>query len=307
MSIRTQTEIWRRLNELRFDTAKAQETRKDYVFRCCFHKENTPSLYVNKEKGFFFCFGCGEKGSFDKLVRHLGGDVKERKKHTAEQEIHQLLETVSPQKDLKRVTYGMCLSPVTFEWRGFSPGFLGEMGCKLWEQDVSRGTIVKYIPRIHMPIEMKGIRYGYAACMVNRSNATEVETYKKILYNSGLKMSALFMGFDRLKPNREIVLVEGPVDWLRMKQYGFNVVSILGTTGWSPGKATSLLAKSPRKIFICMDGDKAGRKAGRIILNSLSKYPVPAKEIRLPEKEDPDSVRPDFWAEMIGEIKKVRK
>ena len=31
---------------------------------CCFHKEKSPSLFVNVKKGTFNCFGCGTKGDF---------------------------------------------------------------------------------------------------------------------------------------------------------------------------------------------------------------------------------------------------
>ncbi len=52
---------------------------------CPFHAEKTPSFHVNREKGFFHCFGCGvggdvfkflelhEKIGFQEAVRHLAG------------------------------------------------------------------------------------------------------------------------------------------------------------------------------------------------------------------------------------------
>jgi DNA primase len=60
---------------------------KDYKANCPFHSERTPSFYVVPGKGFYTCFGCGEKGdvftflmkkvglNFQEAVRHLAGRV----------------------------------------------------------------------------------------------------------------------------------------------------------------------------------------------------------------------------------------
>ena len=60
---------------------------KDYKANCPFHSERTPSFYVVPSKGFYNCFGCGEKGdvfnflmkkvglNFNEAVRQLAGRV----------------------------------------------------------------------------------------------------------------------------------------------------------------------------------------------------------------------------------------
>lgn len=59
---------------------------KEYVGRCPFHADKSPSFSVSEEKGLFHCFGCGESGdvfdfvmkldgvSFVEAVKSLGGD-----------------------------------------------------------------------------------------------------------------------------------------------------------------------------------------------------------------------------------------
>src|SRR5215212_1367618 len=56
-----------------------------YKGLCPFHSEKTPSFHVNRDKGFFHCFGCGAGGDvfkflelqdklgFQDAVRHLAG------------------------------------------------------------------------------------------------------------------------------------------------------------------------------------------------------------------------------------------
>ena len=39
-----------------------------YKGLCPFHNEKTPSFHVNREKGFFHCFGCGVGGDVIKFV-----------------------------------------------------------------------------------------------------------------------------------------------------------------------------------------------------------------------------------------------
>jgi len=35
---------------------------REWTACCPFHKEKTPSFFVNDEKGFYHCFGCGKHG-----------------------------------------------------------------------------------------------------------------------------------------------------------------------------------------------------------------------------------------------------
>ncbi|MFV3077850.1 DNA primase [Niveispirillum fermenti] len=60
---------------------------REFKAPCPFHNEKTPSFYVNDQKNFFHCFGCGAHGdqigfvmrydnlSFMEAVEHLAGEV----------------------------------------------------------------------------------------------------------------------------------------------------------------------------------------------------------------------------------------
>lgn len=50
------------------DTVTLKRTGATYKGLCPFHGEKTPSFHVNRERGFFHCFGCGVGGDVIKFV-----------------------------------------------------------------------------------------------------------------------------------------------------------------------------------------------------------------------------------------------
>ena len=42
---------------------KLKRAGKNYSACCPFHQEKTPSFTVNREKQFYYCFGCGASGN----------------------------------------------------------------------------------------------------------------------------------------------------------------------------------------------------------------------------------------------------
>jgi len=45
-----------------------EQKGKSYIGKCPFHDDKTPSLSVDREKGLFNCFGCGESGDVFNFV-----------------------------------------------------------------------------------------------------------------------------------------------------------------------------------------------------------------------------------------------
>ncbi len=57
----------------------------EYVGKCPFHKDDTPSFSVNAEKGLYNCFGCGAKGDIYTFIQAVEGiDFKLAKQRVAE-------------------------------------------------------------------------------------------------------------------------------------------------------------------------------------------------------------------------------
>src|SRR6187401_3814945 len=50
------------------DYVSLKKTGATYKGLCPFHGEKTPSFHVNRDKGFFHCFGCGVGGDVLKFL-----------------------------------------------------------------------------------------------------------------------------------------------------------------------------------------------------------------------------------------------
>jgi DNA primase len=67
------------------ETVKLTRKGRSYTGLCPFHREKTPSFSVNPEKGFFYCFGCKEKGTaFDFLMKVEGLSFPEAARRLAD-------------------------------------------------------------------------------------------------------------------------------------------------------------------------------------------------------------------------------
>jgi DNA primase len=50
------------------DYVSLKKVGATYKGLCPFHGEKTPSFHVNRDKGFFHCFGCGAGGDVFKFL-----------------------------------------------------------------------------------------------------------------------------------------------------------------------------------------------------------------------------------------------
>src|SRR5512140_59591 len=55
------------------ETVRLTRRGRSFTGLCPFHKEKTPSIHVNPERGFFLCFGCKESGGAVDFVMKIEG------------------------------------------------------------------------------------------------------------------------------------------------------------------------------------------------------------------------------------------
>jgi DNA primase len=85
------------------ETVALKRAGRSFKGLCPFHKEKTPSFNVNAERGYFHCFGCGEKGgAIDYLIKLEGLTFPEAVRALAERAGIPIVETGTGDGDRAR-------------------------------------------------------------------------------------------------------------------------------------------------------------------------------------------------------------
>lgn len=110
-----------------------------------------------------------------------------------------------------------------------------------------------------------------------------------------LKRYVLYGLYETLQASRKIeylIVVEGYMDVIALQQNGINgAVAALGTA-FTP-EHLSLVQKYTKKIFICFDGDNAGKKAAKRAMDTIlpaMRIDLNIRVVFLPDGEDPDTL-----------------
>src|SRR3546814_4493920 len=70
------------LSALVAKSVKLQKAGREFKGCCPFHNEKTPSFYINDDKAFYHCFGCGAHGDAIRWMTDQRGLRSEE--HTSE-------------------------------------------------------------------------------------------------------------------------------------------------------------------------------------------------------------------------------
>lgn len=301
-----------------------------YKVLCPFHGDKNASLQINRRNQFWYCYGCGRKGSSVELYQEY--ELLSGRKVSALQagiEIRKLLKssrtydssatTYSP-SFVEKATYkeGIAIARDFYynlpevNWyrpgsdegreaklymrrRGFSAMGLKEAGAKV--------SYNAWYP-IVFPMFENGVFRGY----VMRTFDPEVEAKRKYMYNKGFKRERCLPG--TYKGYKSAVLVEGFLDKLKANEIGIpNAAAILG---WKISqRQIEKLQKAGIKLLICAtDADEAGQKGYRYMKRIAPKCGFSVVRLRYPKGcKDMGDVKPGSkQSQMVLEqIKKFQK
>jgi len=263
---------------------------------CPFHEETNPSLWVNVKTGLFKCLSgsCGQVGNFTKLYAALEGiTYNEAQEKLANAEdvndiVGSILHSLDDEGEVRAAPF---LNYKSFE-RSFVPvsespdavAYLRSDDRKIhdetiWDQfDLRFAVEGKFADRIMIPIlDIKGRLVSFAARTIRKG----VQPKTKKAFNT-LKNVTLFGLFQlhEEQATRRIVVVEGEFDAMYLQQFGIPAVSTMGTSGLSDLQL-ALLIQHTDYVYLCYDGDLAGRKATKRDYDTLRKF-VRCSVIQLP-------------------------
>src|SRR3990170_3304675 len=271
------------------------------VGSCPFHRDGRPSLVVYPRNESYFCFGCGAGGDVIDFVARLHGvGFKEAAAMLAGSPQEQLTRKPVPPK-IVRLTTRLHAEPLTRAeadvidtaasfyqdalWhsqealaylaaRGIDPNTarrcrLGFAGHGLGDHLRRCGLSLAAARRVGLPagdedtmlgrIVVPDLRGGRAAWLTGRALGQGMPRYLNLRLPTPLLGLGLVCGAD-------VVVTEGPFDWLTAVQWGLPAVALLGThVSRSAQRALSRF----RRVYLALDADEAGRRAAARLMSAL--------------------------------------
>jgi DNA primase len=249
---------------------------------CPFHEDHRPSCHVDLESGRFHCFACEAKGNafnFVQLANSKLNDLQQlllyhailNSSRVSKIKIAKINKSVKDNKDLYSkedelfLAHDFYYGLKSVNWydiqseykdyminRGFKAKTLNLIKAKL--------TITNNNYPLIFPIMDNGEFKGY----VCRTTDKRVEKDRKYLYNKGFSRNNTLGGDYK---NKVVVLCEGYMDMLKLKQFGLKHVAAI--FGWkiTANQVDKLRAAGVKKIISALDMDRPGREGTDYLKN----------------------------------------
>lgn len=296
-----------------------------YAGLCPFHKEKTPSFYVDPDKGIYHCFGCGASGNAITFLSEIEGITRREALSILAEEFG--LDIGDYGNDKRPVIYEVLRESVKFyksqlmkhtlvmdylKNRGLSSGSLAE-----WEIGFSpdKYGLIKHLIKKGFSSEdilSSGVAISNGKEIFDRFHSRIIFPIKDITgnvvsfagrvvegwepkYLNGpdtkiFKKSEILFGLDKAKSfaRKEgfLYLVEGYIDVILMHQEGYkNTVGIMGTH--LSEEHAKRIYRFVKKVIIIPDSDEAGIKSAEKSIFVLAKSGIDTYVILLEDGLDP--------------------
>lgn len=126
---------------------------------------------------------------------------------------------------------------------------------------------------------------------VRNINYKEGDKLPKYLYSTGLKRDDILFNLKAIRGDRDLILVEGPLDALYASVKGFDNVSALGGTSLNLKQVETAKRYGAKKITLILDNDNAGKQATIKAIDVIRNSDLKAYVATLPEGiKDPDQL-----------------
>ena len=309
---------------------------RNFMGRCPFHEEKTPSFSVNAERQFYHCFSCKVGGDVFKFVqetekvgfleavellsRRAGIPVPERRagergKRAVVLEALEAAATAYEQwlgdpemgaaaraylerRGIARETqraFRLGLAPAG--WEGLVTRLRGKFSDEVLlearlagRKEGGRSTFDWFRNRLMVPlIAPGGAVLGFGARAFGDEQPKYLNSPESAVYHKGQYLFALEQARKFVKPEGEMVVVEGYFDAIAMHQAGIhNTVATSGTA--LTADHARALRRMVRGVALTYDGDAAGQQAMLRSLGVLLAEGLDVVVVDLPAGEDPDSL-----------------
>jgi len=156
-----------------------------------------------------------------------------------------------------------------------------------------RGPVDMFFSRVMFPIrDRRGSMISFGGRILGDGQPKYVNGPETAVFSKRRSLYGLNLAKDAVRKGAALIVVEGYMDVIALAQAGFGgAVAPLGTA-LTEDHLTEIWRLSPEPV-ICFDADSAGRRAALKTVDLALGALAPdrsLKFLRLPEKEDPDSV-----------------
>ena len=247
---------------------------------CPFHNEKTPSLAINSDENFYYCFGCGRFGNvytWIQSIEHLTFDqAVEKVADLTGSDVHSYMESesVSFYKLLKRVSEpkkSVVLDrPILDIEKDYNQRFKSEIPQEWVDEGISQDVMRKCNIRID-PMSNRIVYPVYSDDdkLIGVKGRTRFQNYKSLgimKYMNYHRVGILnyFQGMQQaresIKETNEIIILEGIKSVMKLDGWGFHNAVSAETSTLNDYQIEILVRMHIKNVVIAFDQDVLMKK-----------------------------------------------
>lgn len=236
----------------------------EYLCLCPFHQEHSASFQFNIDSGLFICFSgsCGAKGNIWKLADHLGVTLPRKSRIVTPDHIDAMLEEAldllsGKNRRVRQKAHGSVLDESTLAAYDIPNAYWQERG--LTQETVELFGLGYDVMNDAVTIPIRD-QYGQLLGIIRRY--LEHDAPLRYKYPRGFKRSYNLFASWLLEsdPGSTVVVCEGSIDAMKVRQAGFPGVAQYGSSMSMP-QVQLLQRAGVTTVVLFYDNDKAGKKA----------------------------------------------
>jgi DNA primase len=282
----------------------------EFLTLCPWHQDTNASLTISPRTNRVHCFVCNKGAdpigwlqdqqglsfpeAVQELARRYGIPIPQQDPQAAAQaeSLRKEQQRLLSWREKQQQAFHQALVE-DLERNGSAAAYLRQRG--LSEETAKAWGLGLNGSRLMLPLRDA---LGRTCAFSGRSLTGEEPKYRNSANDALFRKQDLLFGLDRaataIRRSGEALLVEGPIDVLQLHQAGLNhAVASLGTA-FSIEQAQRLIRSGAKRLWVALDGDKAGQAATSRLIESLRPLAISGQldllVVALPPGDDPDSL-----------------
>ena len=293
-----------------FSPADLKRRGSEFLTLCPWHQDTNASLTISPRTNRVHCFVCNKGAdpigwlqdnqgltfieAVQELARRYGIPIPEQDPQAAAhaEALRKEQQRLLSWREKQQQAFHQALLD-DLERNGSAAAYLRDRG--LSEETAKAWGLGLNGNRLMLPLRDA---LGRTCAFSGRSLTGEEPKYRNSANDALFRKQDLLFGLDRAAPairrSGEALLVEGPIDVIQLHQVGLDhAVASLGTA-FSIEQAQRLIRSGAKRLWVALDGDKAGQTATARLTEGLRPLAIAGQldllVVALPPGDDPDSL-----------------